>query len=134
MRTVVIYEDDYDGNELDASEKLDVLLVLSVEGEVAAWPLCLSQESLAAWRKANERFTRGDTTPVRLTLAPPTGAHPVRPPGGDPRTPKIRAWWERLSTADRRELGITKEAPASGKGVIPADVVAVYERATGDTL
>jgi hypothetical protein len=126
-RTVVIIEDDFDGKELAEDAALDVIVALSVNGEVEAWQLCLSTTSVEAWRKANSKFTGVPPVAVRLV----TGAGGAAEGGADPRTPVIRAWWENLTPGQRVDFGNLKPAPESGKGKIPANVVEAYEQVTG---
>jgi hypothetical protein len=129
-RTVVVIEDDFDGAELAEADALDVVLAVSVNGEVEAWGLCLSAKSLEAWRKANAKFTKADlVTTARLVTGATSGGTSGGPTGADPRTPRIRAWWEKLSPGQLMDMGNLKAAPESGRGKIPGDVVEAYEKA-----
>lgn len=126
-KTVVVISDDYDGKDLAEDQARDVVLALVIDGETEAWSLCLSDASLAAWRKANEKFTAVPPADVRLVTGASSAAATGQGTGADPRTPLIRTWWEGLTPGQRVDLNISKPAPTSGKGKMPADVVAAYE-------
>lgn len=134
-RTVVVIEDDFDGAELAEADALEVLLAVSVNGEVEAWELCLSAKSLEAWRKANAKFCKEElgAKGVRLITPGTSGVSGGATSGGtDPRTPRIRAWWEKLTPGQRVDMGNLKAAPESGRGKIPGDIVEAYEKANPD--
>lgn len=133
-RTVIVIEDDFDGAELAEADALEVIVAVSVNGEVEAWELCLSAKSLEALRKATAKFTKADlVTTARLVTGATSGATSGGTSGGtDPRTPRIRQWWENLTPGQRVDMGNIKAAPESGRGKIPGDVVEAYEKANPD--
>jgi hypothetical protein len=131
-KTVVVYTDDYTGQEIPEADAQEHTLRLGDD----EWKIVLTGDSYKALVAALEPFTASAEYKNRAPVQKAPQANSATPsvPSGHvtvlepiPSNKVLRTWWRSLKTADLRQYGLN--APTSDRGKIPDAVWNAYAAA-----